>query len=223
VLRTGYGGLLVDRWPSPRLVLARSGTSNAIRGDAEFLEPDQLRVHVREGSFDVSPPFDPLIRATFPSVQEVPRVILQRTRGAGSTSPFHVRGARIRRLDVSDAMHIADLDSDLAWITRTWGGSVGLATSGHAWGAFADAHLVAVACSFYVGEHFEDVGVVTEPRYRDRGLSTACAAALCRDVEQRGRQASWSTSPGNIASLRVAEKLGFRVQRYDRLLRVDQE
>ena len=59
--------------------------------------------------------------------------------------------------------------------------------------------------------------MVTEAAYRGQGLSMACADALCQDIERRGRHASWSTSPDNRASIRVAEKLGFRFEREDRL------
>jgi predicted GNAT family acetyltransferase len=93
-----------------------------------------------------------------------------------------------------------------------------LAASGYAWGAFRQGRLAAVACSFFVGVHYEDIGVLTLPTERGRGLSVACAGALCADIQQRGRQPSWSTSPDNTASLRVAEKLGFTVHRRDRLL-----
>jgi predicted GNAT family acetyltransferase len=86
-----------------------------------------------------------------------------------------------------------------------------------------DGRLVAVACSFFVGERFEDIGVVTESTHRGLGLSTACAAALCGDIRSRGRRPSWTTSTDNRPSLRVADKLGFVVQRHDRLLLVAEE
>jgi RimJ/RimL family protein N-acetyltransferase len=75
-----------------------------------------------------------------------------------------------------------------------------------------------VACPFFIGERYEDLGVATEPDARGRGLSPACAAAVCRDVRGRGRVPTWTTSPDNTASLRVAAKLGARLHRRDRLL-----
>jgi predicted GNAT family acetyltransferase len=123
----------------------------------------------------------------------------------------------IRRLHAGDTAHVAQLSPDLAWIAKTWGGAAGLAGSGYAWGALVHAQLAAVACSFFVGSGFEEVGVVTEAAYRGQGLSVACADALCQDIERRAKQASWSTSPDNRASIRVAEKLGFRFARDDRL------
>jgi predicted GNAT family acetyltransferase len=66
-----------------------------------------------------------------------------------------------------------------------------------------------------MGERYEDLGVVTEPEFRGRGLSVACAGALCEDIQSRGHWPSWTTSPDNTASIRVAEKLGFSLQRRD--------
>jgi RimJ/RimL family protein N-acetyltransferase len=72
-----------------------------------------------------------------------------------------------------------------------------------------------VAVPFYLGEHCEDVGVVTDEAFRCRGLSTACAAAVVADVRARGRRVSWTTSPDNTSSLGVAARLGFQPVRED--------
>jgi GNAT superfamily N-acetyltransferase len=123
----------------------------------------------------------------------------------------------VRRLAAADGGSLAALGEETGWIANTWGGPAGLAASGMGWGAFAGPRLVAVACPFFVGAAYEDLGVATEPAFRGLGLSTACAGALARDVRRRGRIPSWTTSPDNTASLRVAAKLGFGLRRRDRL------
>ena len=95
------------------------------------------------------------------------------------------------------------------WISDTHDGPANLGESGRAIGAFLDDRLVSVAAVFYVGVSFEELGVVTEPDYRARGLSAACSAVLIEDVRARGRTPCWSTTPDNLASQRVAEKRGF--------------
>jgi RimJ/RimL family protein N-acetyltransferase len=216
VLHTGLGVFLVDRWPRPRTVLVRAGFDYALVGDPGAITSAQLRAHVQRGDIDTAPAFDPLVHAAFPELVSWRRIIFQLPAGPIPDPPSV--GEQVRRLQPTDARLISDLDADLHWIANPWGGPVGLAASDHAWGAFAERQLVAVACSFHVGDHFEDIGVVTEAAYRGRGLSTACSAALCRDIEGRGRRPSWSTSLDNLASQGVARKLGFRVDRYDRLL-----
>jgi RimJ/RimL family protein N-acetyltransferase len=218
VLQTGHGACCVDCWPEPRVVLAETGGNLTLVGDPGVLTPDELRPRLR-GLVDAPPDFEPLLRAAAPELAVWARVIL--TLRGGPPPAISVDGA-VRPLGATDADHLVGLSPEVAWITATWGGPAGLAASGHAWGAFRHGRLAAVACSFFVGVQYEDIGVVTEPAERGRGLSVACAGALCAAIRGRGRQPSWSTSPDNRASLRVAEKLGFVVQRHDRLLVVGQ-
>ena len=220
VLQTGHGVWFVDRWPKPRAILVGSGFNYALVGEPGVLTPDDVKAHLVVGSVDTAEQFEPLLRATFPAVTPWPRVVLELS--AKSARAAATEDAVIRMLGPSDAPGVTRLDPELAWISRSWGSPAGLAASAHAWGAFVGGLLVAVAASFFVGEHYEDIGVVTEAAYRGRGLSGACAAALCGDIQRRRRQPSWTTSPDNRPSLRVAEKLGFRVQRHDRLLLVGQ-
>ena len=73
---------------------------------------------------------------------------------------------------------------------------------------------------FYVGARHADLGVVTDPGFRGRGLSTRCAAAVAADVRARGLVPTWTTSPDNTASLAVAARLGFVRHREDVLYAV---
>jgi RimJ/RimL family protein N-acetyltransferase len=213
VLQTGHGNCLVDRWPEPRVAVVETGGNLALVGDPGVLTPGDLRQHLI--GFVAAPAvFEPLLRATAPTLAVWPRVILELP---GNPWPVAPVDAVIRPLSPDDAALLAGL-SEGAWIAATWGGPAGLAASGYAWGAFRQGRLAAVACSFFVGAYYEDIGVVTQPTDRGRGLSAACAGALCADIQGRRRQPSWSTSPDNTASLRVAEKLGFVLQRHDQLL-----
>jgi GNAT superfamily N-acetyltransferase len=129
-------------------------------------------------------------------------------------------GHAVRRLGPADVAGLDALDPSIAWISETWGGHAGMAASGRAWGAVADGRLVAVAVAFLVGTVYEDIGVVTEPAYRGRGLSTACSAAVVADIRARGRRPTWTTSPDNAGSRSVAARLGFVPVRDDVLYAV---
>ncbi|HEY1015642.1 MAG TPA: GNAT family N-acetyltransferase, partial [Herpetosiphonaceae bacterium] len=164
---------------------------------------------------DAPPAWEPALREVFPGLGIWDRVIASLPGPeTGLSAPA---GWTIRRLTRLDAPALWGLSRENAWIANTWGGPDGLAGSGMAWGAFEGARIAAAACSFYVGERFEEIGVVTEAAARGRGLSHACATGLCGDIIARGRRPSWSTSPDNAASRRVAEKLGFCFERADRL------
>jgi len=212
VINTGNGSVWADRWPEPRALLVESAGNYTLVGQPDTISSASLALLV-VGFVDAAVPFAPLLHETFPDLRIWDRVVYV----LDHYRPQMRQDRIIRRLHAADTDHVAQLSPDLAWIAKTWGGSAGLAGSGYAWGAFVHAQLAAVACSFFVGSLYEEVGVVTEAAYRGQGLSMACADALCQDIERHGRQASWSTSPDNRASIRVAEKLGFRFEREDRL------
>jgi GNAT superfamily N-acetyltransferase len=215
VLATGNGTCLADRWPDPRALVVQTGGNYTLAGDPGALDPGDLRDRVA-GFVEAPAPFVPLLRAAFGEVAEWQRVILTLEGPAGPV-PAPRAGHLVRRLGAGDGGSLAALSEETAWIANTWGGPAGLAASGMGWGAFAGLRLVAVACPFFVGAAYEDLGVATEPAFRGLGLSTACAGEVGRDVRRRGRIPTWTTSPDNTASLRVAAKLGYGVRRRDRL------
>ena len=219
LLGTGNGSCLADRWPGPRALAVETGGNWALAGDPAALDPAAVAGRVA-GFVEAPAAFEPLLRAAARELHEWPRVIFT-LEGAGDPPPGRGDAPRVRRLGPGDAGPLAGLGSETDWVASTWGGPRGLAASGTGWGAFDGRRLVAVACPFFVGQGYEDLAVATEPGFRGLGLSPACAWAVCQDVRRRGRVPSWTTSPDNTASLRVAAKLGFRRQRRDRLLVVD--
>ncbi|MCC6187997.1 MAG: GNAT family N-acetyltransferase [Anaerolineales bacterium] len=211
VLNTGHGRVFVDGWPGARAVLAEAADNFALRGDPNRLAPDDLRDVVR-GFVEAEAAWLPRLRAIDQDLIEWPRVVY------ALDAPRRVRGprrAQVRPLQASDAAALAGLSPETAWVCKTWGGAAGMAASGRAWGAWLDGRLASVACVFFQGDEYEDLGVATEPADRGLGLCTACAAKLCADVVRRGRRPSWNTSLDNRASQRVAEKLGFQRVRED--------
>jgi hypothetical protein len=213
ILGTGHGAMFADRWPSPRAILAGTGGNWALRGDPGVLTPGVLAEAVH-GFVDASESFLALLHEGFEDLREWGRVVQFLPDKAG-LPPVEPGEATIRRLTATDAELVAGLDAASGWISVTWGGPEGLATSCTAFGALFGDRLVAVACPFYVGEQYEDIAVVTEPAARRRGLSTACATAVCADIRSRGRIPSWTTSTDNQASLGVAANLGFLLDRRD--------
>jgi GNAT superfamily N-acetyltransferase len=196
--------------------VVQAGGNYTLAGDPGALDPGDLRDRVA-GFVEVPARFEPLLLAAFDEVAEWQRVVFT-LEGPPVPVPAPPAGHHVRRLGAGDGAVLAALGEETAWIADTWGGPAGLATSGMGWGAFAGPRLVAVACPFFVGEAYEDLGVATEPGFRGLGLSTACAGEAARDVRRRGRTPTWTTSPDNTASLRVAAKLGFGLHHRDRLL-----
>jgi GNAT superfamily N-acetyltransferase len=206
IMRTGRGRCLVDRWPNPRTVLAEVAGNVSLRGDPDYLdEPMTGFVEAPESFLAVLRELDPHLHIWDRVIFELPGAppcLLQPT-------------ATVRRIAAADAGAVVGLSENIRWVAAMLGGPAALARSELAWGAFDQGWLVSVAVPFYLGEHYEDLGVVTEQAFRRRGLSTACAAAVAADVRARGRRATWTTSPDNTGSLSVAARLGFRPVRKD--------
>ncbi|MCP4203468.1 MAG: GNAT family N-acetyltransferase [bacterium] len=75
--------------------------------------------------------------------------------------------------------------------------------------AWVDARPVSfchVACE---SERLWDVSINTAAEYRRRGLAAECVAWLAAEMRDRGKRAVWGAHSENVASRRLALKLGF--------------
>ncbi|MFT3698993.1 MAG: GNAT family N-acetyltransferase [Kofleriaceae bacterium] len=90
-------------------------------------------------------------------------------------------------------------DAELTWA----------ATRGPIWTAYVDGVASAFAYAPWRSQKLFDVSVDVVPTARQLGLGTIVAAALIHDERSRGREPVWGADEGNIASLRLAKRLGF--------------
>lgn len=215
VANTGVGRAWVDHPSDPQVLIAQTGANFALHGDPRALTPAAIRPLLQ--GF-VAPPnaFVPLLETTFPQLVRWPRRIGVRTQPPEPPA-VEVDSAEVRPFQDEDGPVLAQFDPNSRWIADTWGGPAQLAASGYGYGAWIKGSLVSIAVTFFLGNMYEDIGVVTHPDYRGMGLSTACVHALCHVIFARGHLPTWATSADNAASWRVAEKLGFTHVRDDLL------
>ena len=76
-------------------------------------------------------------------------------------------------------------------------------------GAVVDGRIVGTAQTAAITDRYVDIGVGTDEPWRGRGFATAAASIVARRVRETGRTPVWSCGEDNMASLRVARKLGF--------------
>ena len=76
-------------------------------------------------------------------------------------------------------------------------------------GAVVDGRVVGTAQTAAITGRYADIGVATDERWRGRGFATAVASIVARRMQETGRTPVWSCGEDNMASLRVAAKLGF--------------
>lgn len=78
-------------------------------------------------------------------------------------------------------------------------------------GCFDGATLIGVASTLDISPDIADIGVLTHPEFRGRGIAVGLAVQLRNAVVKRGRIAQYTTMLSNHASVRTAEKAGFAV------------
>lgn len=114
----------------------------------------------------------------------------------------------VRRLGLPDVPLLQRAAPDL-----TFGGYrtyEELVTEGIVAAAVVDGRVVAIADNAYSNARFADIGVRTLEAHRRQGLSSAATYQVVCAVQARGLVPIWSTGSHNLASQRVATKVGFR-------------
>ena len=77
------------------------------------------------------------------------------------------------------------------------------------WSAWVDGEPVAFAYAPWRSPAWFDTSVDTLASARQLGLGTLVAAALIRDERTHGREPVWGADIANVASQRLAKRLGF--------------
>lgn len=113
----------------------------------------------------------------------------------------------VRRLTAEDAPLIRAAPREIQG--GAWPTVLAMVTEGVTAGAVVESELVAIAHVSSMTARYADIGVATLEPYRNRGLSTAATSLVAREVQAAGRTPVWSTGEDNLASRRVAAKVGF--------------
>jgi len=112
----------------------------------------------------------------------------------------------VRLLGPQDAGLLSEAPPELQG--AGWGNIETMLADGVAAAGIVDGRVVAIAHTSGHTRRYADIGVYTHEGHRNRGLSTAAASLVARRVQQLGLTPVWSTGCDNLASLRVAQKLG---------------
>ncbi|MFE3883794.1 GNAT family N-acetyltransferase [Streptomyces lydicus] len=206
----GTGRWWADRATAPRALAVACAGHVLLRGDPGALAPDALAVF---GAHHVQAParFLPALSSAFDLVVPWERMLYLHQ--VPVPVPRLPDGVTVRRLAPGDAPALAALTRDAAWLHASSGGPAALAASGLGWGAFRDADVLAVACTYFHGTRYEDLACFTAPGHRRQRLALACVTALCRDVATRGHLPSWTCSRDHRPSRLLAWTAGFRLAR----------
>jgi RimJ/RimL family protein N-acetyltransferase len=116
--------------------------------------------------------------------------------------------ADVRLMSPADADLFRSAPDELEGADDAW--LLGILERGCVAGAIRGGHVVSIAHTFATSEVYADIGVRTLTEWRRMGLATATASLVARAIQQDRRIPVWSCGGGNVASLALAARLGFR-------------
>ncbi|MEE9593113.1 MAG: GNAT family N-acetyltransferase [Thermoplasmata archaeon] len=97
-----------------------------------------------------------------------------------------------------------------SWMQANWGSIDAFMERGFGYGMIHDGAVVSWSLADCVSGTECEIGIRTRQDYRRRGLATLTAAAnVARALSHGFTRVGWHTNEENIASVRVAEKVGF--------------
>ncbi|WP_369390897.1 GNAT family N-acetyltransferase [Streptomyces sp. CG1] len=210
-LATGVGRWWADRPVQPRALAVSCAGHVVLRGSPDHLTPGLL-APLAGNRFEAPARLLPALGAAFDRLTPWERMLW--TLQAAPQPAAVPHGVTVRHLEPADTDAVHALGPDASWLSASWGGPLGLAASGHAWAAVDRAgRILAVACTYFRGNGYEDVAVYTVPDRRRHRLALACVTALCADIAARGHTPSWNCSVLNRPSRLLAWHAGFRLVR----------
>ena len=124
----------------------------------------------------------------------------------GRILPF--KNESVRWLKLDDLTLLESLPREAQPI-GFWGDLRTSLIEGLAAGAIAQGKVVAASFVAARGERYVDIGIYVLENYKRRGLATAAASLVARSLQGDGLIPVWSCGSDNIASLKLARKLGF--------------
>jgi GNAT superfamily N-acetyltransferase len=114
----------------------------------------------------------------------------------------------VRRLTLNDLSLLESAPLELR--TGLWSSTRQLLAEGTIACAVVSGQIVATALVTAYSDRYADIGVYTRKGYRGRGFATAATSLVAQTVQEGGRMPVWGAGAHNAASLRVAQKVGFR-------------
>lgn len=124
------------------------------------------------------------------------------------TGPVKVyREDAVRRLTLTDLELLESTPLELR--AGLWKNPRDLLTEGIIACALVSGQIVATALVTAYTDTYAEIGVYTRQDHRGRGYATAAASLVAQAIQENGSIPMWATGSHNVASNRVAQKLGF--------------
>ena len=125
--------------------------------------------------------------------------------GAARLPDLTIRPIDRELLARDDLVHVDEVRGEVRWM---WPSIERFLDAGFGMAAVVPGAITCWCTAEYVGPRTCGVGIATAPDYRRRGVALTTAAAFLQTARVRGLTAYWECSQANVASVRLAERLG---------------
>ncbi len=126
------------------------------------------------------------------------------------------KGFQVQRIDekLLRAPHLEIPEHVTGWMKTNWGSIFGFMKKGFGFCMLHDKRIVSWSIADCVSGNACEIGIHTRENYRRQGLATlTAAAAVDYSLSSGFRQVGWHCDEYNLGSIRVAEKVGFKLER----------
>lgn len=209
------GSAVADRLPDPRCARMDVGDFSFMSGDSRAPEAAALAAGSRPLLVPLQACWENVIRTACPGAQPLLRYATKK-----EPDGFDLQKLRAFAEAVPEGYRLAPMDEalfgrcrNLSWamdfcaLFDSWSDFAGM---GLGWLALKDGELAAGASSYSVYREGIEIQIETAPEHRRRGLALCCGARLILSCLERGLYPSWDAA--NLASVALAEKLGYHLQ-----------
>ena len=107
---------------------------------------------------------------------------------------------------------LINIDKIRDWINDTWKGLQDFVSNGFGYCLMKENHIVSWCLADYVVDSRCEIGIETDEDYRRQGLATIVVSACINHCLQNGiERIGWDCLKTNIGSIKLAEKVGFKL------------
>jgi ribosomal protein S18 acetylase RimI-like enzyme len=205
------GRAWVDNKDNPHLGILHCGEMIFIEGDGEPDHVVEPVLEIAERTLEVccDRRFGDALGKGFPKIQPMSNLMFIHD----GTQYRHdvISGFELRKLDEELYSKLGETGEN--WLVSMYEDYKDFKnTCGYGYAVVKDEKVVSAATAFGFDGKRADIGVATNPEFRNLGLSKACTSKLIGELRANGIGPVWITTPDNIASKTVAEENGFYVE-----------
>ncbi len=120
-------------------------------------------------------------------------------------------GFSVKRISPAVLKSIDDRAEFIDYINCFWGSPNTFFDKGFGYCAVNETDFATICLSVFASENKREIGIKTFPDFREKGLAYVSACAYIEECLEKGYEPVWSCFSDNELSVKLAQKLGYRI------------